>query len=111
MGHDTRYQANERSESPHQSLSKRTQCMRRNKATPGAREKFHFLFEESVQEKKTAGEGEIDWWRLSRGSGTYQNQSGMHHASVFSRERQSWRGEEENRVEEEINERWDSSER
>lgn len=84
--------------------------MRRNKATPGAREEFHFLFEESVQEKKTAEEGDIDWWRLLRGSGTYQNQSGMHHASVFSRERQC-RREEENRVEEEINERWDSSER
>lgn len=58
VGQDTRYQATKRSESPHQSLSKRTQCMRRNKATPGAREEFHFLFEESVQEKNTAEEGE-----------------------------------------------------
>lgn len=56
MGQDTKYQATKRSESPHQRLSKRTQCMRRNKATPGAIEEFHFLFEESVQEK-TAEEG------------------------------------------------------
>ena len=31
--------------------------MRRNKARPGAREKYHFLFEESVQEEDSKGEG------------------------------------------------------
>lgn len=66
MGQDTRFQATERSESPHQSPHKRTQCMRRNKATPGAREECHFLFEESVREEETAEEGGTDWWRLLR---------------------------------------------
>lgn len=57
MGQDIRYQATERSESPHQSPSQRAQCMRRNKATPGAREEYHFLFEERVREEETAGGG------------------------------------------------------
>lgn len=50
-GQDSRYQATKRSESPHQSLSRRTQCMRRNNATLGAREELHFLFKESVSGK------------------------------------------------------------
>lgn len=49
VGQDTRDRATKRSESPHQSLNKRTQCTRKDKATPGARQEFHFLFEESVQ--------------------------------------------------------------
>lgn len=73
--------------------------MRRNKATPGAREEYHFLFEESVQEEERGA-------LIVEGVGTYQNQSGMHHASVFSKERQSWR-----RGRQEEKERWDRSER
>lgn len=66
MGQSTTSQTNGSLESPHQSPSKRTQCMRRNKATPGARED-HFLFEESVLEQETAEEGSADLWRLLRG--------------------------------------------
>lgn len=65
------------------SLSKRTQCMRRNKATPDAIEEFHFLFEESVQEKtaEEGGWGGIDWWRLLRNSGT--NRKPVRNAPCF----------------------------
>lgn len=88
--------------------------MRRNNATPGAREELHFLFEESVfgkiktaEERGSGGEdwrgrrGVIDWWRPLKGS--YQNQSGMHHASVFSRRDSVGRGGRE-----QIDGRWDS---
>lgn len=62
---------------------KRTQCMRRNKATPGAREEYHFLFEESVQEEETAEDGGIDWWRLLRGGGEWDLSEPVRNAPCF----------------------------
>lgn len=72
VGQNIKYQT---TESPHQSPVKKTQCMVRDKPTPGARDEDHFL-------------SEVFFFC---GVGTYQNQSGMHHASVSSKERQNRR--------------------
>lgn len=79
--------------------------MRRNDATPGAREELHFLFEESVfgkiktaEEKGSGGEdwrgrrGVIDWWRPLKGvlSEPVRNAPCL----CLLEERQRWRGGE-----------------
>lgn len=91
--------------------------MRRNKATPGAREEHHFLFEESVQEEETAGDGGTDWWRLLRGVGPIETSQECT-MLLSSRTRDSVREEEKERKkkcteeeEEEMEEIWDRSER
>lgn len=71
---------------------KRTQCMRRKQGNTRRKRGAQLPVWGECSGRRDSGRrgGGIDWWRLLRGvggggSGTYQNQSGMHHASVFSK--------------------------